>query len=485
LPSPESIESAILPLVIGALAIDLLIAALLAAIAFRHRDALRAGWIELRRADVSRFDAIAVTILTIGAALLRAPLLRRPMGTDEAASFLYYASRPLVVGLTIYGSPNNHLLHTALMHVAWRTFGAHEWALRLPAFAFGVALVPLTYLAARALVGEGGLVAASFVAAAPIFVDYSTDGRGYTMLCAFTLAALLMTLRIVRTQNAAAVALFAIFIALGAFAVPAMIYPFAMFVAWRPRKMFASAVFAGAATLMLYLPVLAVSGVAAITANPYVRPLPFASFIADLPHTVAATWTSWMTAIPIVLQIAIAVAFIAGVIRARVSLWLGAIAVLAILVLQRVIPFTRVWLPFAILFVITASAALPWRRWEALVAAALFAVLAIVTCDVPRLRETGELPHVRDIARDLAIRVTATDAVAAAPPSDVPLAFYLDPRVLRPDLIHARRIFVVTNRAYGASLEYTLRSLRIDPRRFAIRRIRELGESAIYELDRL
>jgi uncharacterized membrane protein len=472
-------------MVIGALAVDLVVVALLVAIALRHRTALRAGWMELRRVDVPRRDAIGLAILTIGATLLRAPLLRRPMGTDEAASFLYYASKPLVVGLTIYGSPNNHLLHTALMHAAWRLFGTHEWALRLPAFAFGIALVPLTYFAARSLVGEGGLMASAFVAAAPIFVDYSTDGRGYTMLCAFTLAALLAMLRVVRTQNPVATGLFAIHVALGAFAVPAMIYPFAMFVAWRPRKMFAGAILAGVATLILYLPVLAVSGVAAITANPYVRPLPFDRFIAEFPRAVAAMWTSWMTAIPVILQIVIGIAFVAGVVRARVTLWLGAIAVLALLALQRVIPFTRVWLPFAILFVITASAALPWRRWEPLAAAVLFAVLAIAACTVPRLRETGELPHVREIARDLATRAAVTDAVVAAPPSDVPLAFYLDARVLRPDLIRARRLFIVTNRAYGTSLDDTLRVLRIDSRHFAIHQVRELGESAIYELDRL
>src|SRR5581483_5739298 len=56
--------------------------------------------------------AAAVAALTIVAALLRIPLLSRPMGNDEAATFLYYASRPLSVIVTIYGSPNNHILHS-------------------------------------------------------------------------------------------------------------------------------------------------------------------------------------------------------------------------------------------------------------------------------------------------------------------------------------------------------------------------------------
>src|SRR5207245_4620972 len=60
---------------------------------------------------------------------------------------IYYASHPLSVALTIYGSPNNHILHSLLMHFAYRMFGSAEWALRLPALLAGIAIVPLTYVA--------------------------------------------------------------------------------------------------------------------------------------------------------------------------------------------------------------------------------------------------------------------------------------------------------------------------------------------------
>src|SRR5207244_12960523 len=238
------------------------------------------------------------------------------------------------------------------------------------ALLFGVALVPLTVMAARALVHDGALVAAAFVAAAPVFVDYSTDGRGYTMLCAYTLAALLATLRVVRHDQPAASVLFGVRIAFGAFAVPAMLYPFAMFVAWGRRKMLAAAALAALFTAMLYLPTIAVSGLGAITSNAYVRPLPFAQFTAAIRHALAAIWPSWMIAVPLPMQLALGAAFVAGLIRGRVTLWLGALPVAAIVVAQRAIPFPRVWLPFAILFVITAAAALPWGRWEPVAAAA-------------------------------------------------------------------------------------------------------------------
>ena len=157
------------------------------------------------------------------------------MGNDEAASFIYYASHPLSIIVTIYGSPNNHILHSILMHAAYRIFGSAEWALRLPAFLAGMAIVPLTYLAARnlprekALPTRGALIAAALAASAPVLIDYSTDARGYTLLCCFVL---ICTIAVAR----GAWRTFAISAALGFYTLPVMLYPFLMLVVWGRRK---------------------------------------------------------------------------------------------------------------------------------------------------------------------------------------------------------------------------------------------------------
>src|SRR5689334_17814838 len=49
---------------------------------------------------------------------LRLRYLGQPMRYDESATWLDYASRPLVRGLADYRFPNNHLLHTLLVHVS-------------------------------------------------------------------------------------------------------------------------------------------------------------------------------------------------------------------------------------------------------------------------------------------------------------------------------------------------------------------------------
>lgn len=430
-----------------------------------------------------------VALLTVVAALLRIPLLWRPMGSDEAATFLYYASHPLPVALTIYGSPNNHILHSALMHLSYAIFGRAEWALRLPALIAGVAIVPLTYVAARALSGgRGALIAAALSAAAPVLIDYSTDARGYTMLCCFALICTAAMAEITRSGKRSSVVLFAISAALGFYTVPVMLYPFAMLVTWGLiTPMRKQAAIAGAAsvalTVILYLPPVIVSGMAMLTSNPYVRPVP--TFLQDaLPYAQTA-WLHLFVGVPLLVQILIAIGFAVALARRSVPpMWIGFFVVIVLVTVQRVLPFPRVWLPFLPLLFITAAAAWPWERWSELaIAAAVVIALAISGWSTPRLRETGELRAVRNITRVLNRYAQPGDPVLALPPSEMPLAFYC-PRVevLRPELTR-RRLFVIENRDYGQTLPKTLAFFRIDPRRYSIRRIIFAG-STLYELQR-
>jgi hypothetical protein len=422
-----------------------------------------------------------LTALTLAAAIVRLPMLvTRPMGTDESASFIYYAAQPLWVPITIYGSPNNHVLHSVLMHIAWTLFGSAEWALRLPAFLAGIAIIPLTYFASRALGDRGALLAAGLAASAPTLADYSTNARGYTLLCCFVLICTIAMARIIRDGKGQIV--FAVSAALGFFTVPVMLYPFAMLAVWGRRKGLRAVIAAIALTLLLYAPVLIVSGIGSLTSNPYVRPFPLAIFFRSLPSYAAAVWSSWFAGVPLIVQILIAAGFIIGV--RRHPMWIGFIAVIAIVVLQRVLPFPRIWLPFLVLMFITAAAAWPWSRSEPAVAAAIFIAMTITDMNNTRLRETGELRAVREIARELNRRASPGDPLLALPPSDMPVAFYCRRvEVLHPDVNRAR-LFAIENRDYGQTLSATLAFFKIDPKRYAIRKVRDFGSSALYELRR-
>jgi uncharacterized membrane protein len=418
--------------------------------------------------DVGR--AAAVGALTIVAALLRIPLLTRPMGNDEAATFLYYASHPISVIVTIYGSPNNHILHSILMHASYRMFGGAEWALRLPALLAGIAIVPLTYFASRSL------IAAALAASAPVLIDYSTDARGYTLLCCFVLICVIAIQR-----NAWRT--FAISAALGFYTVPVMLYPFLVLIIRGGRKAIRPAVEAIVIAAVLYAPALMISGIGAIASNPYVRPLPLGQFFSDFLPYINTVRGHLLMGIPIVVQILLLAGFFWSAAPRR-RFWIALAVVLVTIAMQRVLPFPRVWLPFLIMGFITAAAAWRWPKSEPIVAAAIAITLAITGYTTDRLRETGELRAVREIARQLNQRARPGDPVLALQPSEMPLAFYCHQvEVLNPDLTRPH-LFAVENRDYGQSLPRTLAFFKIDPRKYAIRKVRDFGSSALWELRR-
>ena len=383
------------------------------------------------------------------------------MGNDEAASFIYYASHPLSVIVTIYGSPNNHILHTVLMHASYLVFGSAEWALRLPAFLAGLALVPLTYIASRSL------IASALVASAPVLIDYSTDARGYTMLCC---AVLVCVIAIQRN----AWRTFSISAALGFFTIPVMLYPFLVLVVWGRRKALVPAIEAVVIAAALYAPALIISGIGAIASNPYVKPVP--NFFTSVLPYLETVREHLLVGIPIVVQLLLLAAAVSR------RFWIAAAIVLAMIAMQRVLPFPRVWLPFLILIFIGAAAQWRWPKSEPIVASALAITLAITGYTTPRLRETGELRAVLEITRILNRVAQPGDPVLAIVPSEMPLAFYChNVEVLNPDVTRPR-LFLVENRDYGQSGPKTLAFFNIDPRRYAIRKLRDFGSSALYEL---
>jgi len=113
---------------------------------------------------------------------LRLALLDQPMAYDESYSYRSFARHSLPEALGELNSANNHLLNTLGMWITSRLFGPQEWALRLPVFLCGLALMPAVFVWSRRQLGGGGavaLLATAFVAVSPLMITYSTDARGY------------------------------------------------------------------------------------------------------------------------------------------------------------------------------------------------------------------------------------------------------------------------------------------------------------------
>jgi len=241
-----------------------------------------------------RAGLTAILALAIGIRLVH---LNQPMRYDEAYTYLQYASQPLRIALTDYTLPNNHLFHTLLVWLATHAFGNAPWVIRLPVFLAGVALIPLVYLAARRLATpDAGLFAAALTAALPSLILYSTNARGYMIICVAFILLLLLARSLLDMESPERWLSFAIVIAVGMYTAPVMLYPAGAIVLWllgetwragsrrtalalAPR-LTAALILAGILTAMAFAPVVVRSGTSVLMSNRFVAALTWHQFAA-------------------------------------------------------------------------------------------------------------------------------------------------------------------------------------------------------------
>jgi len=408
-----------------------------------------------------------IMLLAISARLL---LLEQPFRYDESYTFIAFAMRPLRAAISDYHLPNNHVFHTALVHISYRLFGPQPWAVRLPALIAGVLLIPATYLASASLykLRVIALLGAALVASSWALIDSSTNARGYTMLALFWLLSLALAAYLRQHVNLAGWGILALLIALGFYTIPIMLYPFGILMVWLslswlfqditpkygksfPLYLFAIGLVAAALTLLLYLPVLRVSGLSAITANQYVRSPGWGAFIESILGRVSATWQGWNVGWPPVIGIILLIGAVLSlflhkqVSSHKVPLHLaGILALSLILLVQQIVGTPKVWFFMLPSFLILSAAGwvgitdLLFRRFtlfqtskwgyiRVLAAVGLALLLgwsAMSNRKVQRLLDPGDQSVSQDVALYLKDQLEEGDAVLAAVPINYPLKYY-------------------------------------------------------------
>ena len=449
--------------------------------------------------------------ITIVAAVVRVPYLDQPMRFDEAYTYNTYASQPWFVAVSKYDEPNNHVLHSLLVHAATRVFGDAPWAVRLPALLAGVLLVPATMLLTASVGGRrSATLAGLLVAISSPLIEYSTNARGYTLVCLCTVCGWLLALRLVRRCDWAGWLGWGALAVIGCWTIPVMVYPLLMQLTWlecQCRTGITRAAYgrtfrfwlcgvttaAGALTLVCYLPVVLVSGPASLFGNGYVQALPHAQFIDGAREwsrdLIALLWRD----VPVPVQFV----FLAGLVfamrngngwvRAVRRTALGSIVAAGLLVLlQRVLPFPRVWLfllPLAAVLIATGLVRLirlfparPMRLFAFVVATALVVTWPLMNAfrrdSIRQSLETGTLPDAKRIVDDLRGLLRPGEPVITVSPSSAPLVYYARRAGLdmhhfdlpAADTAPAAQAIVVINRRHPETLTDVLRQLGLDRR---------------------
>lgn len=471
---------------------------------------------------------LALAAIVAVGLLARLRFLFRPLQVDEAYSLNEYAARPLWEGLGWYTFPNNHLLNTALVHGVTRLLGEVPWAVRLPALVAGLLLIPATSRLVADRAGRAaGLIAAAIAAASAPLVNYSTNARGYGFVVLATVVLLILARRLVeRGGRLADWAAFVVVAAVGFFAIPTMLYPFAgvmLLLGWRavaPRRWggrrlridrwLLAGLATVALTLALYMPVFLGTGWRSLVANPFVVPRPLPDVLLGLPGSLVLAWRQWHTDWPLAAALPLlGLAILAAARPGRGRSLGGLLLVLvgtgaAIALAQRVIPYDRVWLFLLPVYAGCVGAglvelagivpALGRLRVPPIAAAGLALGLALpVVLGDGLPRETRELSlyDAEAIAALLEARLGPDDAVAVYVPGDAPLKAAFRRRGLPVEYLYdyriarARRVYVATAVSAGQTPADVLRGNNL-PSEAADRLtpIRDFGTSRLDRLDR-
>lgn len=193
-----------------------------------------------RTAAFPRLDAHWIAfglILVIGVAI-RAWLLNQEMTFDESLTFLEYASGSLRTAITRYSLPNNHVFHTVLMWFPVRFLGDSPWILRLPVFIAGVLALPAAYAMGRLLYAKRNiaLLTMAFMAASVWMIDYSANGRGYSIFTLILIVQVMLGAVLIRgwwiKRRWLLWGAYAVLCALGLWTVPTYVYPLASVCLW-------------------------------------------------------------------------------------------------------------------------------------------------------------------------------------------------------------------------------------------------------------
>jgi hypothetical protein len=410
--------------------------------------------------------------ITLIGFILRLIDLNKSIAYDEAYTFIHFASRPFKHILADYSAPNNHIFHTILVGISYRLFGGQAWVLRLPAFMAGILMIPAMYMVARRFFSAyQALAAAGLVAVIPLFINYSVNGRGYTMLVLFALLLANFAGILVTRPSKLALLAFTLTAALGFYTIPIFLYPMAGISLWvlatylfqneprqegtpRIRKLgvfLGACLLAGLLTLVLYSPVIIFgSGLSSIIGNEIVKSLSWSTFVENLDPRLLKAWNKWMIGISPTFEYVflggflISVLFYRKVSNQKFPLQVClALAVAILLVLQRVSPLPRIWIYLEAFYLMFSAAGLVWLvevllhtiagavRTERILSFAIpLTFIAVMTnmlvdrAQNPVFLDRDLLPEAY-AANYLAGHLKPEDTIVATGPVDIQTAYYL------------------------------------------------------------
>lgn len=318
------------------------------------------------------WEWLLLTLVVLLAIAGRWVLIEKPMGHDEAYTFIAFARYPFRQVISDYHLPNNHIFNSVLIHFLYKVFGNPSAVIvRFPAFFSGILLCISGYFFTRREYGKWEALAFSIaLAVLPWLKDQSANGRGYMLMALFTLWMVALAIIVKRSRNRFAWLLLILVTVLNFWTLPVALYPFGIIATWllvsaligdisdaydglvNYLKYFIGyGVSSGIITFLLHTPIFLIgSGWNSFFNNPFVSSLTWNDFRQSFPIRLAETGKTWSLDLPLpviiffVLGIVLFVGFRRNIEKFRVSMLLVTLVVLAgVFIVQKPNPWPRTW----------------------------------------------------------------------------------------------------------------------------------------------
>ena len=249
-------------------------------------------------------DRIFLLVLFIGL-ILRLFHLSQPIKGDEASTFLAYVEPINPFRVFVYTLPNNHIFHTILIKISTLIFGISLVSIRLPAFLASIGIIYFVYAICKRF-EQNGLIAMISTAFWPYLIAYSSNSRGYSLFCFFSLLLVYLYLIFRDQLNSSIRIIISILCSLGLYTLPTFFIFVVAFFSWisfdtyyfsRSKKnqilntnlhfIFLTSIF----SLFLYFPVFLFSpaGYKSVINNNFVKSIPINIFLENIWKSIYST----------------------------------------------------------------------------------------------------------------------------------------------------------------------------------------------------
>lgn len=288
-----------------------------------------------------------------------------PVSYDEAWTYLNFTSKGILLSISYYPAPNNHILHSILTNfTSLFRFFSPLFCMRISAVIVNFLFLAVSFSFFKKYYNEKFALKVSGICSVLFLtIYYSYMSRGYGLVCLFFVTALYASFNITEKGNKNIDWLwFSLSSVLGFYTMPSFLYPFFtlnVFILLCNNAVLKKQIISTCLTLiivaLLYLPVIIVNGISALINNPYVKPLPRKEVIQQLPLFLnnAIADITGINSIVILLLICLSVGFIFYKKEKKSILFILVflIAPVIVLTLHSVIPFSRTFIYYNFILV--------------------------------------------------------------------------------------------------------------------------------------